>query len=155
MPWTFVTDVCVFVQCPTSINNWWLKIYCHQSMIEKCIIINQELENIPSSVTQRSSCWLQILAKMKSRTIEVLPWNVSMSCLQKLKAAMHFLLHWRKLASIASKADIIANWKSSWTLCATAPCLTWEKNIQAALVYWHLWMIVFLCMCLSFVSREW
>ena len=40
----------------------------------------------------------------------------------KLKAAVHFLLHWRKLANnSAFKVNTIADGKSSWTLCPTTP----------------------------------
>ena len=62
---------------------------------------------------------------------------------------MHFLLHWMKLTSnLASITDTIANGKSSCTMCLNMPH-------QATLVYWHLWMIFFLGICLSFGSREW
>ena len=57
----------------------------------------QQMKNL-LSVTKQSSCQLQAPAWMKNRVKEeVSPWTGSMSWLQKLKAAMIFLLHWMKL----------------------------------------------------------
>ena len=119
-----------YAQCPLTIKKYW-------------------------PVTQQS-CWSQILVKMINWvTEEVSPWNVSMSWLQKLKAAMH-LLHWTKLASnLSSAADTNIDGKTNWTMCLTAHLPTLGKCIQAAMVYWHLWMIFFLGMCLRFMSRVW
>ena len=142
------------------LENLWLMCFCSMPdtcwwlTIKKYNILNQQ-SNILSTVTPRLSCWSQILVKMKRRAIKVSPWYVSMSCLKRLKSAMHFLLHWRKLAgNLTYKANATANGKSSYTLCLTTPCPTWGKYIQVALVYWHLWMIFFLKEGLSFVSRE-
>ena len=63
----------------------------------------------------------------------------------KLKAAMHFMLHWTKLSSnLALTANTLVDGKSSWTMCPTAPTTTRGKCIQVTLVYWCLCMIFLL-----------
>ena len=79
------------------------------------------------------------------------------SWIQKLKSAMCLLLHWMRLACnfcIESRYYHLDS-TSSRTMCSTAPHPTWGKFIQAALVYWCFWIIFFLGLCLSCMSREW
>ena len=65
--------------------------------------------------------------EMKIRVIGKYSYsNLSVIWFQNLKAVMHLLLHWTKLAgNLASKADTIVNGKRSWFMCLAMPHPTW------------------------------
>ena len=133
MPCKFATNVCVFI-CLMPVDDQQINCQSHNNHVDHK---------------------LQVSIKNRVKE-EVSPWSVSMSWLQKLNAAMKFLLHWTKLVgNLALTTNIIIDGKSSWTMCLTMHHPMLERCIQAFMVYWCLLMIFFSDMSLSFMSRVW